>query len=101
MLAGGRVRIWESVESAPEEALESVSRVFEHRFRVACSKYHAQPVLVHTRANDSEPCIGTLVDFRTEPKDLTRLPANPTLRAAQFRALEMEQESLLGWRVRF
>ena len=48
--AVSRVRILGSVlkaESAPEQALESVSRVHKHRFRAAFSKCLAKPVLMH------------------------------------------------------
>ena len=48
--AVSRVRMLGSVlksESAPKQALESVSRVHKHRFRVAFSKCLAKPVLIH------------------------------------------------------
>jgi hypothetical protein len=65
--AGSRERIWGLVlnaESAPKHTSESVSRVCKHRVRIAC--------------------VGALSDFKTEPEILTRLPANPTLRAARY-----------------
>ena len=48
--AVSRVRILESVlksESAPKQALESVSRVHKHWFHDVFSKCLAKPVLIH------------------------------------------------------
>ena len=84
--AVSRVRILGSVlksESAPKQALESVFRVYKHRFREAFSKCFAKAVLIHARETDSEACSGAFFDYKTDPEILTRLTANPTLRAAR------------------
>ena len=87
-LAGRRVRILGSVltsESVPKQASESVSRVYKHWCRVAFFKCTRDQCL-YTREMDSDVCFRAPSDFKTDPKILTRLIANPTLRAARHGA---------------
>jgi hypothetical protein len=71
-LAGSRVRISGSVlksESAPT-----------HAMRTRC---------LHTRETDSDVCFGALSAFKTKPQILSRLPADPALRAARPLAVQI------------